>query len=181
MNFDIAGITTIEGPADLNRYRGRLDLPIDFDSKRFAAKWVKKGNGVERAMQRSSIIGTNLQAPGWVPYKNPKTGVIHTRPLKDGVYVLMVRPQLTQKAVLAINGNTSRRRMVREANNETIKGEDFEDTGMLPSSTLTRAGLGTEEITPLEVKFNQVSEEEASTPPLAARASTKATVKKPNR
>jgi len=176
MNLDFAGITVVDGPQDLNRYRGRLDLPPDFDSKRWACKWVKKGVGVERALQPTHILGTNLRAPGWALYKNPKTGIIWTRALKDGIYVLMVQPQVTRKAILAVNGNTSRKRMVREANNETIKGEDFSDTGMLPSDTLTRAGLGTEDMAPMKVEYNQIDQEKATSAPVVARASTRATV-----
>ncbi len=165
-----------EGPINQNRVRGKLDLPIELDSKRYACKWVKKGVQVQKAGQKQQVIGTQFVADGWTPWKS-KSGQYHARSLTDGQYILCVRPKVLQEALQRIAGNVSRDRMEYEIKGQTIAGEANEDTGMLPHDVLARIpGLGREDMeTP---KFPQNSIVTETTGASSAKVSTKTKIRK---
>lgn len=152
----IEGLSQATGPQNFNRMRGRLDLPAEFDNRRYAAKWVKKGPDVSKARESQLIPGSNgtLSAQGWEPWKHPKTKQSHTRTLGVGVYVLMCRPLALQKVVQGMAGNVSKTRMLNEANGKTIAGVQLNDSGVLTSESLDPV-LGREG-EPLEVPLNRV-------------------------
>ena len=172
IELDIPGLTLSEGPQDLNRVRGKLDLPPAFDNKRYACKWVKKGVNTSKAQQPQHVAGTQYKADGWVPYKDPKTKTFHIRTLSDGAYVLMVRPLILQQTLQRLNGNLSRTRMEYEIKGQTIAGEANEDTGMLPHEVLARIpGLGQVGMESVRIPKNDIVAETSG--PSSVNVSTK--------
>lgn len=171
----IEGLSQATGPQNMNRLRGRLDLPPEFDEKRHVANWVKKGPDVTKAQEKMLIPGSRgtLSADGWAVWKHPKTKQNHTRTLGTGVYVLMFRPKALQTVIQRMAGNVSKDRMLNEANGKTIGGNQLQDSGILTSERLNPV-LGPES-EPLEVPMNpvDVDVQRATAVKVASRGSTK--------
>lgn len=145
--LNVEGIKLAKGPVDLNRSRGRLDLPPEFPQGRYACQWVKKGVNVDRARQHEhvTIEGTVYVADGWEVWLNPATKKPHTRTLASGVYVLLVRPIKLQQTLQRISANVSRNAIRGEIQGETIAGDVNSDSGMLTDDILAKVpGLGRE-------------------------------------
>lgn len=172
----IEGLSKATGPANSNRLRGRLDMPSDFDSKRYVGRWVKKGPDVTKAQEKQAIPGSkgSLMAAGWAPWKHPVTKQNHTRTLSSGVYILMFRPLALQKIIQASNGNLSKERMMNEASGRTVAGQLSGDPGILPTDRLVPM-LGQEEGPPLYVPMNPVETDTTRATALktASRGTTK--------
>lgn len=137
MNIKLDGITEISGPLDQNRVRGKLSLPSDFPSGKFAVRWAKQGHGVATSREREQITGTRYAVDGWEVWHD-KGNKPCIRSLSEGAYVLMVRPAVVQRNVSKICGNLSRERLKNEARGRTIAGAAVEDSGMLTDSILNQ-------------------------------------------
>lgn len=160
MSEVISGIQSLSGPADLNRLRGKLDLPKGFPILRYAGKWVKKGTGVDKARQPQILTGVGMVAEGWQPYKDSKKQ-LHVRTLDSGTYVLMIRPRAIQNAVNKLFGNVSKKRMAMEANGQTVAGEQNLDYGVLDTQKLNQiAAFRQDGMDETKVEMNKIDEAE---------------------
>lgn len=124
---------------------GPLMLPPWFDSKKYAAKWVKVGPAVQAAAEREWIPGTSLTADGWIVARDSSKKPCKVS-LQSGIHVLLCRDAAVQKAVNAICGNVGKQRMLQERAGETLAtlgGEVGEDPGMLSDERLSKV-LGRE-------------------------------------
>jgi hypothetical protein len=135
MNTGISEYTSPAGKVN----KGALELPKDFETTRYAAKWAKQGAGVSRAMEPEIVASEGKQIIPWSVWKNA-AGQICRRALASGVFILMVRPKNIQQAANKLYGNVSRRRMVTEGEGQTIGGERNNDSGMLNNARLSREG-----------------------------------------
>lgn len=160
-------IEVITGPAGSSpQGAGQFTLPPNFDTRKFAAKWVLKGNEVSAAAEREYIIGTNLTADGWAVWKdgedgNGVKGKPHTAHVKKGEHILLFRPRSIQNAVNAIYGNVGKQRMMAEKKGHTIGGESVRDSGLLGEEKIAKV-LGSEGLQGEEgdVQLNPVNLEE---------------------
>ncbi len=135
MNTGISEYTSPAGKVN----KGALELPKDFETTRYAAKWAKQGAGVSRAMEPEIVASEGKQICPWTVWKNAQDQICR-RQLASGVFILMVRPKNVQQAANKLYGNVSRRRMVTEGEGHTIGGERNSDTGMLSNARLSREG-----------------------------------------
>lgn len=127
----IEGLTRTVEAAKINK--GHLTPPPEFDSKKYAGKWVKHAGGnIEKAQQETILDAGALgryTVAGWQIFRHK--GQVTKRSLSDGQYILMFRPRELQSAVAAICGNISKARIIKEHSGETIQGEQRLDQGML--------------------------------------------------
>lgn len=129
---------------------GFFNLPPQFDVKKYAAHWERKGAAVDQRKQVQPIMGTNLGADGWEVWKYPEGHELKGRPaevaLKSGAYILMFRPRDVQDNVNAICGNVSKQHLIREQGGLTVAGQPREnvDPGMLTDPQITK-GTGLKE------------------------------------
>lgn len=133
---------------DMNPTGGELQLPREFDTKRFASSWKRKGAEVNAARGNQAVVGTTLSAPGWEPWKypaeretgeldkdqkpktekHPMAGQLHEVQLTGGkegggLYVLMFRPQDVQDQVNLAYASLSRERMEDDLKGKTVGGQ----------------------------------------------------------
>jgi hypothetical protein len=162
----VAGLTLATGPRNLNRVKGRLTTPKDFDDRKYVGKWVKKGHGVEMARQPTHTIDGRFEITGWEVFKGENSTTCE-RTLTDGVYVLMFRSKALAHQLHRINGNISKYRAQSEAENKTVGGQTLEDTGMLSARDLSSVERGDGEPA-IKVEFNSEDREPE------ARVSTRA-------
>lgn len=134
------GIEILERPvSDSNA--GIFTLPAEFDSKRFAAHWVKKGQAVNVASQREHLLGTQFTADGWTIWKKPGGGNTPTVvPTSTGDYILMCRPKEVQDQVNKIYGNVSIQRLLSEKQTSAQAAQQPGASGMLSDEQLRAAG-----------------------------------------
>lgn len=168
----LEGIAAIEGPRNLNRTRGKLSLPTNFPEGKFAIRWAKQGHGVATSREREQITGTNFVVDGWeVWYDAQKKPCI--RALKDGAYVLMVRPKVVQQNVAKICGNLSRERLKNEARGRTVAGAAIEDSGMLTDPILDRVERKTGDDSNDELESVSLNKLSTTSVPVSSRAKIK--------
>lgn len=146
---------------------GPLTLPVGFDSKLHAAKWVKTGPLVAAAQEREHLVGTNnVTADGWQVWKDGKNAVDgkpYKVALQSGEHTLLFRPREIQDAVNAIYGNIGKERMQQERRGETTGGIPTSDAGMLSDDRLSRV-IGKEPLEEGDVTMNQVPNFKRITP-----------------
>lgn len=138
---------------------GPLTLPVGFDHKKHAAKWVRVGPMVAAAAEREHLVGTeNVTADGWQVWKdgeNAVAGKPYKVALASGEHVLLFRDKAVQEAVNAIYGNIGKERMSQERRGETTGGIPTSDSGMLNDDRLSRV-IGKEPLEEGDVKLNKV-------------------------
>jgi hypothetical protein len=134
----VEGLTTWDGKVgEVNK--GSFPPPPEFDRNRFSGKWVKNNHQVSRAQESEVIRSEGVVAAGWGVWKNPKTQKPCIRTVNSGAYILMFRPKTLQQAVNAAYGNVSKKRMIQEAEGETLSVGTLESgttQGMLTKKTL---------------------------------------------
>lgn len=137
------GIIEMSSPGQLNP--GIFRLPAQFDTKLFAASWVKKGPEVEAARGVQPILGTSKGATGWeiwrYPAKHPQAGKPCTVTSKAGEFILMFRKRNIQDNVNAIYGNVSKRHLMKEQTGEVLDSKPVGDRGVLTHSRLQKMGM----------------------------------------
>jgi hypothetical protein len=122
---------------------GIFTLPADFDTKKFASKWVKRGAAADAVIgQREHIVGTNFTADPWEVWRDGKNKP-HSNKAKDGEYVLLCRPRQIQDEVNAIYGNVGKQRQLAEKRGETAGGVQVLDPGFLGDDRLSKV-IGSE-------------------------------------
>jgi hypothetical protein len=99
---------------------GVFALPISFDRKEWAAKWVKEGHEVDAAKQPQSIPGSRLVADGWQVFLEGNKPV--KRSCTSGVFLLMKRPKVVQQSVNAICGNIGKERTMAQLGGAKTSG-----------------------------------------------------------
>lgn len=134
---------------------GPLNLPVAFDRKKFASKWVKEGPAVAAAAEREWIPSTNMTADGWDVWRDPETNKPHKVALQSGPHVLLCRARVVQDAVNAICGNIGKERLSSERKGETVAGAAPSDSGMLSDDKLNKV-MGMEEEDEGDVEPNPV-------------------------
>ena len=150
------GIQIIKSPAGSgNETPGPLVLPVAFDRKKHAAKWVKEGPAVAAAAEREWIPSTQMTADGWEVWRDPQTNKPHKVALQSGAHVLLFRARVVQDAVNAICGNIGKERLSSERKGETVAGQAPSDPGLLSDDRLN-AVMGVEEADEGDVKPNLV-------------------------
>lgn len=153
------GIQIISRPlAALGETPGPLNLPPDFDRKKYAAKWVKEGPAVAAAAERQWIPGTQATADGWEVWRNAENKP-HKVALQVGTHVLLCRPRAVQDAVNAICGNVGKSRLSQERKGETVAGKPPEDPGMLNDDRIAKVA-GKEELEEGDIQMNPVPDTE---------------------
>lgn len=150
------GITEYTAPSG-SVVKGALELPKEFDSRRFVAKWAVQGSGVERAKEPEIIASEGKQIIGWQVWLDSRKQPVR-RNLSGKVFYLMFRPKNIQQAVNKLYGNVSRKRMVTEGEGQTIAGERNTDTGMLNNKRLSREGEN--QTFEGQVPINEITQEE---------------------
>lgn len=150
------GIQVIQAPQGaVGETPGPLNLPVEFDRKKHAAKWVKEGPAVAAASEREWIPSTNLSADGWEVWRHPETKKPHKVALQSGTHVLLFRSRDVQDAVNAICGNIGKERLSNERKGETVAGATPNDPGMLSDDKLNKV-MGMEESDEGDVDPNPV-------------------------
>lgn len=150
------GIKMIRGPkGSVGEMPGPLKLPVAFNRKKFAAKWVKEGPAVAAAAEREWIPSTQMTADGWSVWRDPETNKPHKVALLSGSHVLLCRDRVVQDAVNAICGNIGKERLSSERKGETVAGAVPQDSGMLSDDKLNKV-LGMEEEDEGDVEPNLV-------------------------
>lgn len=150
------GIQILKAPAGSGgETPGPLNLPVSFDRKKWAAKWVKEGPAVAAAAEREWIPSTQMTADGWEVWRDSSTNKPHKVALQSGVHVLLHRPRDVQDAVNAICGNIGKERLSSERKGETVAGAAPTDPGMLGDDTLNKV-MGIEETEEGDVEPNPV-------------------------
>lgn len=117
---------------------GSFRLPTSFDSKRYAGNYVPDTD-VASKQSVESLVGTGLTAPGWAPWKDPKTGEAHRVISDKRTYVLMFRPRKIQGKINHAFGQLSRSRLNAERTGETVMGSEKQDGGILTRDQLIPA------------------------------------------
>lgn len=150
------GIQILQTPAgSMGETPGPLNLPLAFDRKKSAAKWVKEGPAVAAAAEREWIPSTKMTADGWEVWRDPETNKPHKVALQSGVHILLHRSKVVQDAVNAICGNIGKERLSSERKGDTVAGAAPTDPGMLGDDTLNKV-MGVEETEEGDVKPNLV-------------------------
>lgn len=159
---------------DLGETPGPLTLPVAFDRKKFAAKWVLEGPAVDAAAERQYIPGTHMTADGWDVWRSPE-GKPHKVALQSGVHVLLCRSKKVQDAVNAICGNVGKSRLSQERTGETVAGEQPTDPGILNDARIAQVEGG-ERLEEGDIRPNPVESGEDSrrvtAPTLKTKSST---------
>lgn len=148
-------IQMLSGPVGTHMTAGPLNLPSNFNSKLHAAKWVKEGPDVQAAGEREYILGTNLTADGWLPWKDGE-GRPHKVSLKSGTYILLHRLASVQRDVNAIYGNIGKERLTQEKSGETIGGVPVTDPGLLSDERIAKVTGEREDLEGGDVRLNPV-------------------------
>lgn len=148
-------IQLLTSPTGSNQAAGPLNLPVGFDIKISAAKWVKDGPDVQAAGEREWILGTNLTADGWLPWKDAK-GRPHKVSLRSGTYILLHRSLAVQKDVNAIYGNIGKERLLQEKSGQTTGGVPVTDPGLLSDERIAKVTGEKEDLGDGDVKLNPV-------------------------
>ncbi len=147
------GIEFITDPTKRNSHSGsagRFNLPAGFDSKKWAAEWVR-ANEVPAKMQRQALVGIPATADGWTVYHGENGAATRQFVVEDpkqGKFILMVRPRAVQEAVNSLYGNLGKERTRMEQEGKTAAGEPLQDRGMVTEERLRHLGLAEE---PVEV------------------------------
>lgn len=144
---------------------GPLNLPVSFDRKKYAAKWVKEGPAVSAAAEREWIPGTDITADGWQVWRDGDTiadGKPCKVPLQSGVHVLLCRSRVVQDGVNAVCGNIGKERLKQERAGETTGGVPIEDPGLLSDDRIAKVTGAHEQLEPGDVIMNPVPEVEYS-------------------
>lgn len=162
----IEGLTTWDGKAgEVNK--GSFPLPPEFDRNKHSGQWVKNNHRVNRAKEPEIIRSEGVVADGWAVWKHPKNQKPCIRTVNSGAFILMFRPKALQTAVNAAYGNVSKRRMIQEAEGETLSVGTLESgttQGMLPKRILDAVSGQRGNVEPAfegNVAFNQLQETEA--------------------
>lgn len=150
-------IELLQGPLNGDdKAAGLFSLPPGFDTKRFAAKWVKSGNAVKAAQEREHILGTRMTADGWGIWKSDgAAGKPYSVNAASGEYILLCRPREIQEATNAIYGNVGKERMLQEKRGETTGGVPVTEPGILGDEQLARV-IGREDQDDGQIVFNTV-------------------------
>jgi hypothetical protein len=166
--YNIEGIREDKSLAQVSK--GLLTPPPQFDKTKFVGKWAKKGAGVEKS-RLPQQLEAGVTADGWVVWRNPTTNKPYSVTLSDGLYFLLCRPRSLQRAVNAIYGNISRKRLIAEQTGETVNGNNAE-SGMLSDKILSQVqGLSDGKTESIPLKFNEIE-------PISERAEGRGTVTK---
>lgn len=158
----VAGLTSLEGPANARMSGSKFALPPSFDATKWASKWVEQGPNVIEAQQPQVLDFANCQADGWAVFKSLKVGdkseadladakpgdkpkagpnmVPYTRAVGKTVYVLLFRPKALQQAVNILYANQSRDMVGREVMGESSAANISGDHGILTNQDLKRFG-----------------------------------------
>ena len=140
------GIELLEGPdRTAQGSAGKFDLPLGFDTKKWAAQWVNSKE-VEANRGRERLLGIRATADGWTVYKDEKTGKVCKVNVKEGEFTLMVRPREVQDAVNILYGNLGKTNALAEQEGDLVAGKGPQDPGMLPEKTLRNLGLASGEL-----------------------------------
>lgn len=134
----IEGLTEWDGKAGETN-KGKFPLPPEFDRNKHVGKWVKNDHSIHTAKEAEIIRSEGVQAAGWAVWKHPKTNKPCIRTVTSGGYCLMFRPKVLQQAINAAYGNASKRRMIQEAEGETLSVGTLESgttNGMLTKKIL---------------------------------------------
>lgn len=138
--IDLGVLQREKGIADGQNLGGDFRLPEEFDGKKFASAFYKKGGQVEGMKARKILSGTDISADGWsiwlYPEGHENAGKPHEVAVESGTYLLMYRDIEVQKAVNFIFGESSRDRMNAEVHGETVAGSSPEDPGVLTEEAL---------------------------------------------
>jgi hypothetical protein len=154
------GIQLLSAPLGVgNEAPGPMNLPMAFDRKKSAAKWVKQGPAVDAAKEREWIAGTQLTADGWNVWKDGD-GKPHTVSLQSGVYVLLHRSRAVQDAVNAICGNIGKERLKQERSGVTTGGVPVQDPGLLSDDRIAKVTGVRENLEEGDVEMNPVPDVE---------------------
>jgi len=166
------GIQIVRGPlGGAAEAPGPLSLPIGFDRKKWAPKWVKVGPSVQAASEREWMPGASATADGWEVWRNSE-GKPQKVALLSGEHILLCRSRVVQDAVNAIYGNVGKSRLRQERTGETIAGAAPSDPGQLSDARIAKVA-GKEEQEEGDIAMNPVPDtngQRIELPPLATMA-----------
>lgn len=163
----IEGLTQLTGPTTDGRMRNsKFALPLTFDVRANASKWVEDGPEVAEAAQPQIMEHCNMEARGWQvfrgldteatkraneelnkdakPGEKPKIAPPVLAPVIRVVgkrkFILLFRPKALQAAVNELYARQSRTLVNRELLGESASANPAGDAGILTNRDLRQAG-----------------------------------------
>lgn len=167
----VEGISKLDTKDLARASLSELQIPEEFDQKKFAFKWCEEGPRVTQAQQQQFLI-PGYAVDGWQVAKYKKgdhAGDVVKNSLKSGkTLVLMLRPKILQEAVNAVYGNISKARSQAEQAGTTLTSPDgtpIDQQGMLTNRRLENFEHDQAAQTPIYgpggLTFNQVKPAES--------------------
>lgn len=117
---------------------GRFNLPLSFETKRYAAQWCLK-ESIESFTTRQPVLGTRYDSDPWQVWKIG--GKMHSVVSEKKTYILLFRPKKVQDAVNVLYGNHGKALARNELEGRTVAGQEMQDPGMLPEEVLRANGI----------------------------------------
>lgn len=133
---NIEGLVAVEPNQAIRNLAGnKFNLPPDFESDKWASKWVENGPEVQEAAQPVYLQHANATATGWSIWKGEDKKPCE-RTVGKRKYILLCRPLELQRAVNTIYGSQSRALANGELKGETNHANPAGDPGMLTNADL---------------------------------------------